>query len=342
MKVHLKSIKEDFPEKKEIIEKIESDLYVDDVVSGGTSVHEVTELKETLKNTFKEAGFELHKWHSNKIQLETNVPDKENYSSDTYAKRMLGGVENNETKILGLTWEKVNDNIGIMISKGEVEMTKRGVLRFLASIFDPLGIYSPVTLMGKIFYREACDLQLSWDTKLPMELIKRFLKWFSKLPEKIEVPRCLAKFEEPINSIDLHVFADASINGVSAVIYVVSYQDSGTTIGLLASKSRLSKKDQTIPRLELIAVHMGANIMENARCALKRYPVKNWYGWTDSTVVLHWLRKGESYKPFVSNRISKVREKNYISWRHVPTLDNPADYGSRGCAADKWAPSSVG
>ena len=75
--------------------------------------------------------------------------------------------------------------------------------------------------------------------------------------------------------------------------------------------------------------------MENTRCALMRYPVKNCYGWTDSTVVLHWLRKGETYKPFVSNRVSKVREKDFISWRYVPTLENPADYGSRGCAADK-------
>ena len=280
----------------------------------------------------------MHKWHSNKKQLETDVsqPDIETYPNETYAKLMLGsGFGDNETKILGLSWEKVTDYIGIKISKGEIEMTKRGVLKFLASIFDPTGIYSPVTLMGKIFYRESCDLKLCWDTKLPNELTKRFLKWFNSLPEKITVPRCLAKYEEPICSIDLHVFADASIKGVCAVIYVVVNQDSGTTIGLLASKSRLSKKNQTIPRLELIAVHMGANIMENTRCALKRYPVKNCYGWTYSTVVLHWLRKGETYKPFVSNRVSKVREKDFISWRHVPTLENPADYGSRGCAADK-------
>ena len=271
LKVHLKSIKEEFPEKTEIIEKIGSDLYVDDIISGGTDVKEVLELKETLKDTFKAAGFELHKWHSNKKQLETDVsqPDIETYPSETYAKRMLGsGFGDNETKILGLSWEKVTeyilglswekvtdyivglswekvtDYIGIKISKGEIEMTKRGVLIFLASIFDPTGIYSPVTLMRKIFYGESCDLKLCWDTKLPNELTKRFLKWFNSLPEKVTVPRCLAKYEEPICSIDLHVFADASIKGVCAVIYVVVNQDSGTTIGLLASKSRLSKKDQ--------------------------------------------------------------------------------------------------
>ena len=154
-------------------------------------------------------------------------------------------------------------------------MTKRGILRFLASIFDPLGIFSPIILMGKLLYREACDLKLNWDTKLPDDLNKKFCNWFNTLPAKLEVPRNLAKFEEPINGIDLHVFADASANGVSAVLYIIVYQDSGISKGLLTSKSRLAKKDQTIPRLELIAVHMGANLLENARSALKRYPVNN-------------------------------------------------------------------
>ena len=100
------------------------------------------------------------------------------------------------------------------------------------------------------------------------------------------------------------------------------------------SKSRLAKKNQTIPRLELIAVHMGANLMSNVREILKRYPVKGTYGWTDSTVVLYWLKNEEQYKQFVSNRVTKVKEKEYISWRHVPTSENPADYGSRGCTGN--------
>ena len=34
------------------------------------------------------------------------------------------------------------------------------------------------------------------------------------------------------------------------------------------------------------------------------------------------------------NRVSKIRDKVYIQWRHVGTQQNPADIGSRGCQAD--------
>ncbi|XP_057302719.1 uncharacterized protein LOC130636887 [Hydractinia symbiolongicarpus] len=90
-----------------------------------------------------------------------------------------------------------------------------------------------------------------------------------------------------------------------------------------------------MPRLELIASHMAANLMENVRSALKRYPVAECFGWSDSTVVLHWVRESASYKPFVSNRVDKVKKKNYIVWTHVPSEQNPADCGSRGCSFTK-------
>ena len=52
---------------------------------------------------------------------------------------MLGGeIEDVETKIIGLSWEKVPDYIGIKITKGEIETTKRGLLKVLASILADL------------------------------------------------------------------------------------------------------------------------------------------------------------------------------------------------------------
>ena len=52
-------------------------------------------------------------------------------------------------------------------------------------------------------------------------------------------------FGGPIKGIDLQVFCDASLNGVSGVIYATVTQDSGQMKGVLASKSRLSKKNQS-------------------------------------------------------------------------------------------------
>ena len=75
--------------------------------------------------------------------------------------------------------------------------------------------------------------------------------------------RPIAPFREPIQSIDLHTFGDASKQGVCAAVYAVVAQESGSTQGLVTAKSRLSKRNLTIPRLELIMGHMAANLAAN-------------------------------------------------------------------------------
>lgn len=52
------------------------------------------------------------------------------------------GVKNNETKILGITWDKLKDKFSVDICKDSVEITKRGILSFLAGIFESLGLFS--------------------------------------------------------------------------------------------------------------------------------------------------------------------------------------------------------
>ena len=145
----------------------------------------------------------------------------------------------------------------------------------------------------------------------------------------MNAPRNVVKHVGKILSIDLHTFGDASGKGVAAAVYAVVEQPSGTNRGLVTAKSRLAKKGLTIPRLELVAGHMAANLVQNVKEVLKGFPVRSVYGWLDSTVALHWIRGNGEYKQFVGNRVRKIQEKE-INWRHVPTEENPADVGSRG------------
>ena len=48
------------------------------------------------------------------------------------------------------------------------------MLKFLASIYDPVGIILPITLLAKSMYRDACDLKLSWDQRIPEYLMKQW------------------------------------------------------------------------------------------------------------------------------------------------------------------------
>ena len=108
-----------------------------------------------------------------------------------------------------------------------------------------------------------------------------------------------------------------------------------TRQGLLTAKARLSKKNLSIPRLELVAMHMAANLCLNIKEAFHDKYEINFYGWTDSTVALHWVTGKGNYKQFVHNRANKIREKDFIKWRYVPTEKNPADLASRGCFPEK-------
>ena len=87
---------------------------------------------------------------------------------------------------------------------------------------------------------------------------------------------------------------------------------------------------------------LGVKEGENVRVALEGYPIKSVHGWSDSTVALHWIKGGGTYKQFVANRVRKINDKDYIEWRHVDSKHNPADIGSRGCKADQlcnvWLP----
>ena len=135
--------------------EIEKCLYVDDVITGGDTKEEVLDLKETTVVIFEEA--KLHKWDSNESVLEAkSEPDD---GKQSYAKDQLG-VKAGETMLLGLPWNNNNDTISVTFPQPIAKTTKREILRFLASIYDPLGLVLPITLSGKLMYRQVCDQHL--------------------------------------------------------------------------------------------------------------------------------------------------------------------------------------
>ena len=63
---------------------------------------------------------------------------------------------------------------------------------------------SPITLRGKLLYREAYELSIALDADLPVSLARRWSKWERALPLRVTLPRTLVKYREPIESIELH------------------------------------------------------------------------------------------------------------------------------------------
>ena len=55
-----------------------------------------------------------------------------------------------------------------------------------------------------------------------------------------------------MTNIDINFFSDASIKGVCTVAYAITYQPNKISQAFITSKTRLVKKNLTIPYLELI------------------------------------------------------------------------------------------
>ena len=93
----------------------------------------------------------LRDWMSNSQEVLNEIP--------------LSDRANRETiKILGLTWFVKEDCLAVNSQiKDENILSKQTVLRQIASIYDPLGLYSLVTLRGKLF------LQGLWNQRIALD-----------------------------------------------------------------------------------------------------------------------------------------------------------------------------
>ena len=205
------------------------------------------------------------------------------------------------------------------------ELTKRGVLRKLVKVYDPLGLVSPVTLEGKLIFRDVCDEKQPWDAKLKEPIAQRQKKWEQSLPLRQLVPRSIVSYQEPLQDIELNAFGDGSKQGVGATVYAVVRQQSGTTQRLVAAKERLS-----ISQLKQVAAHMGTNLITKVKNALEGLPVSKTYVWLNSTVALYWISGRGDYEQFIQNRVMKIKEHENIVWRHISSEENPADLASHG------------
>jgi hypothetical protein len=125
----------------------------------------------------------------------------------------------------------------------------------------------------------------------------------------LTIPRWL-QCDNAVN-VYVHGFTDASCKAYGACLYMVYTRTDGSRHSqLVCAKSRIAPIDIiTIPRLELCTAVLLSKLIEKIVPAL-RINVTNIYCWSDSKVVLAWISADAMrWKPFVANRVSKVRNK---------------------------------
>lgn len=168
------------------IETINDSFYVDDCLKSVENVDEAISLLEELTSLLAERGFWLTKWVSNKREVLSAVPSMERAKSITLDLEKLP-VE----RALGVQWDVEKDTLGFRRGK-ETSNTRRGVLSFVASIYDPLGLVSPFVLPARIMLQQLCRIKHDWDAILPEVCLNKWMgiKKTVETLKGIEIPRC--------------------------------------------------------------------------------------------------------------------------------------------------------
>ena len=279
-------------------------MYVDNLLTGVNSSKEAREFYSEPKEVFQESSMNLREWGSNCKEFLKSIPEQD-------------GVKETITKVLGILWNTVADQLAVKGSKPTECSSKREVLKSIATVFDPLGFFTPATLRGKLFLEELWASEKEWDEKLEEEMLHKWLK-IQKENECISmvtIPRFIGN-----SSCQLLYFCDASAKAYVSVVYLSS--DAG--VNLLFSKARVAPiKKLGIPRLELLVVLIGVRMLKFVQEQLQ-LPVEKKVLWTDNQCVLHWIMSKRPLTTFVQNRVKEITETKDISFRYVITSQNPA------------------
>lgn len=326
--LHLSNLnKESYPEASKIIS---DNFYMDDLLFSTDTVEDAVKIKRQISDILGSAGFIIRKFLSNKPEVLNEISNSDNVDHLTVP---IG--ERADSKMLGLHWNSEKD---VLFCKVELTMqvlvpTKRSVLSSIAKVFDPLGLFTPITVRGKLLMQDLWQAKLDWDDALAPDIVSKWSELEYQLQRLVElkVRRCV--IPSSYVQIQLHGFSDASSIAYGVCIYIRCVLSDGRIVSnLLTSKSRVAPlRTITIPRLELCAAVLLSELTCNIIDIMK-IQFQSIFLWTDSQIVLNWINSyPNKYKIFVANRIATIQESTDIKcWRYVKSSNNPADIVSRG------------
>ncbi|CAB0040351.1 unnamed protein product, partial [Trichogramma brassicae] len=148
-----------------------------------------------------------------------------------------------------------------------------------------------------------CCPRLDWDDELPENAIREWRtirEGLDRLTE-VSIPRWTQSTPTSTDA-QIHVFADASRRAMASVAYL-RRQQNRAHLHLLIARTKLasikSLKDDprkqsrmTIPWLELRAAFLAVRLLY-AICSELSIRIEDCVAWSDSRIVLHWIRSAE-------------------------------------------------
>ena len=221
--------------------------------------------------------------------------------------------------------------------------TKRVVLSKMASLFDVLGLLTPLTVKYKLSFSKICDLKVGWDQPLPEELLDDWVDHINEIQEAKDVvfKRAVVPPDASSLQFDIIVSTDASQYAAAACVHVrVPLKGGGHKVQLLCARSRITK-NATIPKAELKGIVLGATLGHTIKQSLGD-KCKDIIYVTDSSICLFQLNQdSRPMETLVRNAVVEVRRlSNPEQWFHVESANNVADLATRTASVHEIGPDS--
>lgn len=326
-------------EHPEVAKATVRNFYMDDYLGSFDDANKAKQVINAMHKVHLNASFELRGYASNLPEVISDVTDKRSSGATT-----LGKSDTERT--LGLIWNHARDTLGFNVNlrstpasviRGEALPTKRQVTSAVMSVFDPLGLVSPITMIGKCLIQEIWRSGIGWDDPITKEHHVTWLSFIKnvELLKDLEIDRYVPA--PPSGEGNLHIFCDASEKVYSAAVYFVSSgTDGNKTSRLIAGKAKVAPlKPISIPRLELQAAVLGCRLAESVKRESDYKIIKSHY-WSDSKTVLAWIKSDpRTFKSFVAHRLAEIESTTTpANWRWVPSAENVADDATKGIPAN--------
>lgn len=290
---------------------METNILVDNVVTGVADSEAAQQYFHESRSILRDAAMNLREWSSNDVKLRNLAITN-------------GASGPSTTHVLGVIWDTDEDSISLKPFTPQTPRfwTKRRMLSDFHRVFDPYGWLSPVTIAAKLVLQAIWKLGLNWDDKIPDDACEQWIAVSRALQDATAVAkRRIAP--GPGGQYELNIFVDSSMQAYCAAAYLNGQ--------LLCAKAKTAPiKQRTIPELELMAMVLGTTLAEFLREALCRMKiVYTTHFFSDSQVCLAWVTSSKTLRPFVANRVRRIRDCGAM-FRYVPTALNPADCATRG------------
>jgi len=313
---------------------VSTDVYVDDCISGESSLEKAMQTADQLEIVLNKGGFSLKGFtFSGKDPSETLSSNGETIAVGGmlwYPKIDKLSLDVAELNFAKKQRGKKPAPTGTIPSK----LTRRHCISKVSEIFDPTGKLTPITAGLKLDLHELVTRNLQWDDIIPDSLRPLWTSNFDMMQEikHIRFRRTFVPDDATSLEITTLDFGDASTSIACAAIYSrIPRRNGEYSTQLVFSRSKLISTSTTQPRAELIAAVLNTHTGEVVKRAFQHHHKRS-MKLTDSQVVLHWISNGDkALKQWVRNRVIEIQRFTSISdWYYINTTNMLADLGTRG------------